>query len=333
MDSRQIDSQTTDSALTFEQLAQFNKAAGDALRLQILRVLRHNSFGVLELSELFDVRQSGMSHHLKVLAQAGLVATRREGNSIFYRRAALQSLGPRQHLCNQLSKTIDTLTLPADVEQRLAITRNKRARQSQEFFEAHAREFAEHQELIAEFELYSQPIADFLQSLPANRRSNVLEIGPGAGSFLPFLCQKFQQVTALDNSSEMLQQAQQTTSEYNNIRFVLGDSSDAIAKGIKVQNIVMNMVLHHVPSPAELFNDSAALLEDGGYLLVADLCDHDQDWVRKSCGDLWLGFHADELSEWAQEAGLIETVAGQYFSLRNGFRVQIRVFQKSLHIN
>jgi ArsR family transcriptional regulator len=268
-----------------------------------------------------------------VLAQAGLVATRREGNSIFYRRAALQSQGPLQALCDQLLQTVDTLTLPADILERLAVTRRKRALQSQEFFEAHAREFAEQQELIAEFEVYSQPVAEFMKSLPAKRHNTVLEIGPGAGSFLPFLSQQFQQVTALDNSAEMLNQAREALAEHDNIRFVLGDSSDAIAQGIKVQNIVMNMVLHHVPSPAELFNDSAALLEDGGYLVVADLCDHDQDWVRKSCGDLWLGFHADELSEWAEDAGLQEAVAGQYHSLRNGFRVQIRIFQKSLDSN
>lgn len=42
---------------------------------------------MLELAQIFDVGQSGMSHHLKVLAQAELVATRREGNAIFYRRA------------------------------------------------------------------------------------------------------------------------------------------------------------------------------------------------------------------------------------------------------
>src|SRR5690554_7277486 len=43
------------------------KASGDPLRLEILRVLRRDTFGVLELSQMFDMRQSGMSHHLKVM--------------------------------------------------------------------------------------------------------------------------------------------------------------------------------------------------------------------------------------------------------------------------
>ena len=69
-----------------DALATIYKASGDSLRLDIMRVLRRDTFGVLELSQLFDMRQSGMSHHLKVMHKAGLVEPQREGNSIFYRR-------------------------------------------------------------------------------------------------------------------------------------------------------------------------------------------------------------------------------------------------------
>ena len=42
------------------------KAAGDPLRMQILKVLQQNAYGVLELCAVFDMRQSAMSHHLKL---------------------------------------------------------------------------------------------------------------------------------------------------------------------------------------------------------------------------------------------------------------------------
>ncbi|MAB98807.1 MAG: ArsR family transcriptional regulator, partial [Pseudomonadaceae bacterium] len=83
-----------------DELAALCKAGGDPLRLNVLRALSNDSFGVLELAQIFDIGQSGMSHHLKVLAQAGLVATRREGNAIFYRRAlsaATTGLGGKLH--------------------------------------------------------------------------------------------------------------------------------------------------------------------------------------------------------------------------------------------
>ncbi|MBU0836066.1 MAG: metalloregulator ArsR/SmtB family transcription factor, partial [Gammaproteobacteria bacterium] len=64
-----------------DSLAALCKAGGDALRLNVLRALASDSFGVLELAQIFAIGQSGMSHHLKVLTQAGLLATRREGNA------------------------------------------------------------------------------------------------------------------------------------------------------------------------------------------------------------------------------------------------------------
>ncbi|MDO7673841.1 MAG: metalloregulator ArsR/SmtB family transcription factor, partial [Reinekea forsetii] len=64
--------------------AAFFKAISDPTRLTVLQLLGSSAYGVLELSEMLDVKQSGMSHHLKVLSKAGWVDSRREGNSIYY---------------------------------------------------------------------------------------------------------------------------------------------------------------------------------------------------------------------------------------------------------
>src|SRR6195952_5982423 len=96
-----------------DELAALCKAGGDPLRLSVLRALSNDSFGVLELAQIFAIGQSGMSHHLKVLAQAALVATRREGNAIFYRRALphTEQMGGKLHA--DLLEEVDNLTLPA----------------------------------------------------------------------------------------------------------------------------------------------------------------------------------------------------------------------------
>ena len=70
----------------YENLSRLCRAAGDPLRLEILRLLARDSYGVLELCRIFGMRQPAMSHHLKVLAEAGLVYRRREGTTIFYGR-------------------------------------------------------------------------------------------------------------------------------------------------------------------------------------------------------------------------------------------------------
>ncbi|MEK9871565.1 MAG: hypothetical protein VW831_17715, partial [Gammaproteobacteria bacterium] len=63
-----------------------------------------------------------------------------------------------------------------------------------------------------------------------------------------------------------------------------------------------------------------------GYLLIADLCHHDQVWTRDACGDLCAGFDSDELDEWATLAGFTPG-QGAYVGLKNGFQVQVKLFQ------
>ena len=96
------------------ELASFCKACADPLRLQVLRVLREDSFGVSELCSIFDIRQPALSHHLKVLAGASLVATRREGNSIFYRRAQLGQQPELDNLQSAIFQAADQIELPVD---------------------------------------------------------------------------------------------------------------------------------------------------------------------------------------------------------------------------
>lgn len=315
-------------------LAGFNKACGDELRLQVLRVLHQESYGVMELANVFDTGQSGMSHHLKVLAKSGLVSRRREGNSIFYSRSYTATSPMLTTLQQELLNIADELPVPAELKQRLKGVQTERANLSRNFFEQHADEFTQQQEQISEFSVYATPILERLAELPDGRRESVLEIGPGSGQLLGPLSSRFKQVIALDNSQEMLdssirhsQQAEDCLAD--RITFLKGDTADALRQNIKVQNIVVNMVLHHVPSPAELLADIVNLLDDNGQLFIAELCDHDQDWVRDSCGDLWLGIAPDSLSEWLLQHALVEAGNGQYITLRNGFRVQIRQFSKS----
>ena len=82
-------SSETRSATDTSAITALCKAAGDPLRMQILKVLQQNAYGVLEMRQVFDIRQPAMSHHLTILANAGLVATRREDTTIIFLRNAM----------------------------------------------------------------------------------------------------------------------------------------------------------------------------------------------------------------------------------------------------
>lgn len=312
----------TSPAPAFEALAAALKAAADPLRLEVLRVLARDSLGVLELCQVLDMKQPALSHHLKVLAKAGLVASRREGNSIYYRRPG----NGVDELLAALFARIDALLLSPATAARLEALQEQRAEQSRRFFSENAGRFRAQQDLIAELESYGPACAELIDGVEGPREL-CIEVGPGEGGFLPALSARFRQVVAVDNAAEMLEKARATSAAagLGNVRFVHGDVASPELSALSADCAVVNMVLHHVPSPAELVARAARQLRPGGALLVTDLCRHDQAWAREACGDMWLGFEPEDLTLWAEDAGLREST-GVYLAQRNGFRIQVRMF-------
>ena len=311
----------------FAHLAKALKACGDELRLEILRVLSNNSFSVLELCEIFNMKQPGMSHHLKTLATAELVSTRKEGNSVFYRRHPINSANQSANLFASIFCEVDTKPLNPLTQDGLARVHSQRAQTSQQFFNTNASRFAEQQELIAGFDVYEKQVHNSLLTANMQSKKLALEVGPGSGALLPFLSEQFQQVVALDNSHDMIEEAQKNNTALNNVRFICDDTR--YCKGIAhtFDCVVANMVLHHTPDPSEIFKDVASSLSENGIFIVCDLSHHDQDWVRDACGDLWLGFSAQDLGAWASASKLKEDQS-EVFALRNGFQIQIRRYKK-----
>jgi ArsR family transcriptional regulator, arsenate/arsenite/antimonite-responsive transcriptional repressor len=69
-----------------ERMGTVAKALGDPIRMQLVDVLRKHAgkVCVCELTPLFDVSQPTVSHHLKVLREAGIVDSEREGLWAYY---------------------------------------------------------------------------------------------------------------------------------------------------------------------------------------------------------------------------------------------------------
>lgn len=311
-----------------QTLATLCKACADPLRLNILRVLSRDSFAVQELCQILDHKQSGLSHHLKILANAGWVNTRREGNTIFYRRAAITLLGPQQQLRQALLINIDGLPLTESTQHQLAAVKEQRAERSRAFFRQHSDQFSQQQEQIASFDVYASHAASMIE-LAASPTATILEVGPGEGNFLSALAPLFRKVYALDNSEAMLDKARRFAKDQqlHNVEFIHGDTQHPSLEALSIDVIAINMVLHHIASPSDIFVDLFQRLSENGHLYVTDLCKHEEAWVQDACGDLWQGFEPEELKNWAEAAGFIEGQS-MYLTQLNGFRIQIREFIK-----
>ncbi|MDN3647589.1 metalloregulator ArsR/SmtB family transcription factor [Reinekea marina] len=310
--------------MNINDISGFFKAISDPTRLAILQILGSGAYGVLELCDMLDVKQSGMSHHLKVLSTAGWVEKRREGNTIFYRRA----LGDALSIQQQIFRELDLHPIDEAVRIQQQQIRSERLNSARRFFVEHVDEFELHQERIVLFEHYGPEALQLLDSLDRPKQQNVLEVGPGKGEFLRALAERFDDVTGIDISPVMLDQAKAQVGEYNNVKFIEGSTEFLAEQNQQFDIIIYNMVLHHVPTPEGEIAQCAQLLRPGGLLIVTDLCHHDQEWAREQCGDQWLGFEPEELHQWANKHGFAHNQS-RFLALRNGFQVQTQVYSNA----
>jgi SAM-dependent methyltransferase len=108
---------------------------------------------------------------------------------------------------------------------------------------------------IAELEL------DFIETLPSQGR-NLLDIGAGAGIFAEVVAQNDWTVTAVDPALELSR-----LNNNSNINAIKGTTSQ-IPSGTLFDVISMWDVVEHVTNPAELINDAASYLKEGGWLVL-----------------------------------------------------------------
>ena len=69
-------------------LAQVFRALGDPVRLRLVSLIGARAGGevcVCDLTSAFDLTQPTISHHLKVLREAGLIDSERRGTWVYYR--------------------------------------------------------------------------------------------------------------------------------------------------------------------------------------------------------------------------------------------------------
>lgn len=71
-------------ATIYAETARQLKAISDPKRLRIVDMLSAGELCACEILERFEICQSTLSHDMKLLTEAGLVNSRREGKNIYY---------------------------------------------------------------------------------------------------------------------------------------------------------------------------------------------------------------------------------------------------------
>jgi ArsR family transcriptional regulator len=105
--------------ITASEAAAIGKALGDPTRLSIYSHIANRRQGLFcgELCGCHVFSMATISHHLRVLTQAGLITSRRSGQRIFYRAIPARLAEYRRYLA-LFGKTASTLKPTAEAQKR-----------------------------------------------------------------------------------------------------------------------------------------------------------------------------------------------------------------------
>jgi DNA-binding transcriptional ArsR family regulator len=92
-----------------ELIARRFRALGDPLRVRLLDQLRDGEQTVNALAGQLDAGQQNVSKHLAVLADAGMIARRKESTHVYYRIADDGVFDLCEQVCGSLQTQLSTL--------------------------------------------------------------------------------------------------------------------------------------------------------------------------------------------------------------------------------
>lgn len=279
-------------------------ALADPTRLRIVALLRAMELSIGELALVLGQSQPRVSHHVKILAEAGLVRRRKEGSWVFL------GLGD-EALVAPLLAAIDVWGngdaagddwAAADIA-RLAAVRADRAQAAETYFEAHAAEWDAMRSLhVAESEVEAA-IGAALAGVPVGR---LVDIGTGTGRMIELLGPAADFCTGVDRSPEMLRLAREKLAKVGarNVELRQGDMFALKLPSGGTDTVIIHQVLHYAQAPAAVIAEAARLLAPKGRLLVVDFAPHHKEELRTRHAHARLGFTDAQIAAWFAAAGL-----------------------------
>jgi ArsR family transcriptional regulator len=274
----------------------------DPTRLRILALLERDELSVNELQEVTRLGQSRISTHLGLLADAGLLQSRRDGKRTFYRLHTQP--GRMAHDCLELGLR-GARELPEAEPDQINLRRilARRRDQAQMYFSQVAGRFDRSYGPGRSWQAFSQLLLRVLPPLV------VADLGSGEGLLSELLARRCQRVIAVDSSPRMVSYGAKRARKngLKNLEFRLGDLETPPIEPQSVDLVILSQALHHAAEPQQAITSAFQILRAGGQLIVLDLARHSFEQAHQLYGDRWLGFAECDLQRWLDAAGFKRT--------------------------
>jgi len=296
------------------------KALSDKTRLRLLIVLQQYELNVNEIVLVVDMIQSGVSRHLKILLESGLLTSRKDGSFIYYSAAK-----------NSVVKTIVSMVDQSGEKEAIA---QKDLEKSQEMIKIRQNRTKRFFKTVAPQwdRLKKEVLGDFDLNAMIKKQGpfhgNISDLGCGTGELIEILSKESsQKLIGIDSSPEMLEQARLRFSGTGNAELRLGELEHLPMKNQEIDTAVMNMVLHHISQPERPIAEVYRVLKPGGLFILSDFEKHDQEKIKQIIGGSWLGFEKEKITNWLKNNGFNLLKIDSY-QVNHGLNINVFTAQK-----
>jgi SAM-dependent methyltransferase len=291
-----------------KQASALYRLLGDEARLRLLRVLRRERLNVTELTGILGLAQSGVSRHLGLLKEAGLVVEEKDAGYTYYRvpdSVAEDTAGTVwAALEEQFESSAGEAAVRADEARLQEVLRLRK-----ENFDTHGgADTRDARQLVPgrSWAAWSRALGMLLPAL------RVADLGCGEGYLTIEAARWASQVVAVDRSDVVLDRAKALARRrrVDNVVWKRGELEKLPIKDASVDVALLSQALHHAVNPSRAVAEASRITAPGGRVLILDLREHREDWVRAKLGDRTLGFDDGELRRMLVDAGLADVRVG-----------------------
>jgi len=152
-----------------------------------------------------------------------------------------------------------------------------------------------------------------VNNINLNKQMEIMDFGAGTGLLSYFVAPYVQKIVAVDNSPSMLLEFQNKCDEFSCHTEVIEKdlSTDTLER--KFDGIISSMTIHHLEDIPALFAKFYDMLDEHGFIAIADLDSEDGTFHSDNEGVFHYGFDRQLLARYAQGAGFKDVT----FSLAN----------------
>jgi len=145
-----------------------------------------------------------------------------------------------------------------------------------------------------------------VKNIKLNKAMKLMDFGAGTGLLSYFIAPFVSKITAVDNSPSMLLEFKNKCNEFVCETEVIEKDLSKDTLDEKFDGIISSMTIHHLEDIVALFKKFYNMLDDDGFIAIADLDTEDGSFHSDGTGVFHHGFDREVLEAIAEEAGFKE---------------------------